>query len=260
MATQIPTAKVPLKVVQRALSCLLLLFVVTTTVAYFQKGNFVDHTDILPELFNQPIQEEADYETFFFDYKKERYTVKPVADYELWGLVVTHNDIHSIGDIYHDADSVDTKDLCVIWGDNLKNNDFSKSEYWSNSYFCHYRYPAGVKINGFQLSNNHLITDKQNIRDYIRDIHIGDQVHFKGMLVNYQSESNPGFWRKSSLTRKDSYNNACEVVFVEDIEVIKRGTPFWYALYDLGWILVPIILVLKLIVFFGAGKLSPTGG
>jgi len=239
---------------QRALSGLLLFFLGTTVLAYLKKGTFVDHTEIVPELHRQPVQEAADYEAFFFDYKKERYQVQPLADYELWGLVVTHNDIHSIGDIYHDADSVDTKDLCVIWGDNLKNNDFQKLEYWSNSYFCHYRYPGGVTFDGYQFSNNHLITDQQRIRDTIGEIHIGDQVRFKGMLVNYEAASRPGVWRKTSLTRKDSYNNACEVVFVEEIEILKRGTPFWYALYDVGWIVIPFILLAKFIAFWVGTK------
>jgi hypothetical protein len=187
----------------------------------------------------------------------DRFTVQPVANYELWGLVVTHNDIHSVGDIYHDADSVDTKDLCVIWGNNLKNNDFQEIEYWSNSYFCRYQYPGDVTFNGYQLSNNHLITDKQIIRDYIRNIQIGDQVHLKGMLVNYQSDSNPKFWRKSSLTRNDSANGACEVIFVEAIEVLKKGTPFWYGLYNFGWIIVPLIILLKIVGFFFGAKLGP---
>ena len=72
-------------------------------------------------MFRVPEQTEIDDGTFDFTYKGQRVEVEPVADYEMWGLVVSHNNIKSIADIYHDSSSVDTKDLCVVWGDSLRN-------------------------------------------------------------------------------------------------------------------------------------------
>ncbi len=50
--------------------------------------------------------------------------MRPVADFELWGLVVSHNNPTAFYDIYHDRNSVDTRDLGVIWGENLRSADF----------------------------------------------------------------------------------------------------------------------------------------
>ena len=59
------------------------------------------------------------------------------------------------------------------------------------------------------------------------------------MLVNYQAASSLDFWRNSSTSRTDTGGTACEVVFVESIEVLKSGTPFWYFMYSLSkWLLL----------------------
>jgi hypothetical protein len=44
------------------------------------------------------------------------------------------------------------------------------------------------------------------------------------------------FWRNSSLVRTDTGNGACEVVFVEEIEVLKLGNAPWRkAAQASGW-------------------------
>jgi hypothetical protein len=46
--------------------------------------------------------------------------------------------------------------------------------------------------------------------------------------------------------RTDSGNGACEVIFFDEIEILVRGTPFWYLLYNGTLVLlalVPVIFV-----------------
>ena len=66
------------------------------------------------------------------------------------------------------------------------------------------------------------------------------------MLVNYQNVNVSGYWRKSSLSRSDIGDGACEVVFVKELEILKPATPGWYRLYDYGWwgiIIIPVIMI-----------------
>jgi hypothetical protein len=93
--------------------------------------------------------------------------------------------------------------------------------------------------------NNHLITADQRIRDRIDAVRIGDQIHLKGLLVNYSARRMPHAWRMTSTTRNDSGNGACEVVFVEAIDILQHGTPGWYTTYTLGWWSLLLLLVLK---------------
>ena len=244
------------KRIQRVLSAGVVFALAVTTLAFWQKGALVDYTDIEPALLKDPVQGNTTREDFTFGYREDTYTVHPVAEYELWGLVVSHNDTTGFGDIYHDSDSVDTKDLSVIWGKNLRNNDFHKVEFWSGSFTCYWKYPGGVTLHPDSISNNHLVTSKPELRDTIEQVRVGDQVHIKGMLVNYQTPKHPDFWRKSSTSRTDSGNYACEVVFAEEVEILRRGTPFWYAIYPVGWLLLGLALLAKIALFLVPGKID----
>lgn len=204
----------------------------------WQRGK-VSASSMLPALQQEPQQTATQEKPFQFTYRKRTYDVKPVANYKLWGYVVSHNDISSFSDIYHTKDSVDTKDLCVIWGPNVKDNQFHKVSFRSGSWTCYFRYPGGVRFSKSHLSNNHLVTDDAAVRRLISKVRVGDQVKFEGMLVNYKDSRRKYNWRKSSTTRKDTGNTACEVVFVRNLEILKRGTPFWYFLASVSfWLLV----------------------
>ena len=82
---------------------------------------------------------------------------------------------------------------------------------------------------------------------------MGDQIHLKGMLVNYTDPASwKGFWRRSSLSRTDGGNKACEVVFVESFEIMKRGTPGWYLARTAGFWGLLLVLVAKAGLFIAA--------
>lgn len=206
---------------------------------------------LLPALKQDPKQRSTKIPPFAFKYRGGEFLVKPVADYELWGLVVSHNNIHSIGDMYHDRDSVDLKDLCVLWGYNTESENYKKMQFWSDPWTCFIRTNSSEVFGEFeqtQFSNNHLISDVDKVLDRIRSAKIGDQVHLKGMLVNYSDANNPGWSRDSSVVRSDTGNGACEVVFVEEFEILKTNNPGWSEIHRVSrlgvWalgILVPLL-------------------
>ena len=211
-----------------------------------KKGGFVDASEIDPSLYNEPVQTETQRPEFSFSYEGETFTIRPVADYELWGLVVSHNDINGLGDIYHDEDSVDTKDLCVIWGPNVRTNDFHGVEFSSGSFTCYWQYRGQLSFDGRAVANNHMITANEAVRAQVDSVRVGDQVRFRGSLVNYQDARHPDFWRESSTTRDDDWGGACEVVYVDELEILVRGTPFWYVLYSVSLWLIGLLVVAKL--------------
>lgn len=219
--------------IRRHLGPLFLLGVGLTLISWYFKGQLIEPSGIDPALLQEPVQTTTSRGEFAFEYKSKQCHVQPVADFELWGLVVSHNNIHSVADIYHDSTSVDTKDLCVIWGDNLRRDDYRRVDYKSGPWTCYISYPDGVQFAHDSIGNNHLITDSPLVRTRLEDVRIGDQIRLSGLLVNYQMSDWEGFWRRTSTRRDD---NDCEVVFVEKLEVIRHGTPGWYAAYQLGWI------------------------
>jgi len=240
MENQLETIKTAKKMV----NIILPLIFVITIIAWFEKDRLAKYHQMHAELNQDPIQEEMSAPQFSFDYRDETYHVQPLARYELWGLVVSHNNITGILDMYHDENSVDTKDLCLIWGNNLTSNDYKKVSYSSGAWTCYYQYPYGVDFYPDALSNNHLLTADDAVRERIGQVRIGDQVHIQGMLVKYQAESNPSFWRDSSMVRTDTGDGACEVVYVESIDIIQTGAPLWHMTFFFGrWLTIGLILL-----------------
>ncbi|MCL4837550.1 MAG: hypothetical protein KJ058_06275 [Thermoanaerobaculia bacterium] len=200
-------------------------------VSWWAKGRLPTPAEIRPESLPEPVQEETLREPFSFPYEGRACRVRPVASYEIAGLVVTHNDIHSFADIYHDASSVDTKDLCIVWGANLEQGDYLGVDFWSGPFTCYARWPAGSRFDLAGISNSHLIADDASVRRAIAGVRIGDQVRLRGLLVDYQMDDWEGFWRRTSTRRDDG---DCEVLFVESVEVLARATPGWYRLFGLA--------------------------
>jgi len=206
------------------------------------------------ELAQSPIQGPTDRVPFDFVYKGKRCFVRPVARYELWGLVVSHNDIHSISDIYHDATSVDTRDLCVVWGRNVASGAYERAEFWSGPWTCYFRTPAAVDFDRTGISNNHLITDRPEVRARLAHVHVGDEVHFSGLLVDYRMDDWGDFWRRTSTVRTDT---GCEVVFAERLEVLARNAAGWHALESLAKTLLVLLPLAWIGVFVLEARRDP---
>lgn len=205
-----------------------------------KRSSLKDVPPLLPALSQPPIQQVIEADPFDFFYRGTTYRVEPVAEYELWGLVVSHNDINAFSDIYHTEDSVDFRDICVIWGRNAQSTAYKEVTFWSEPWSCWSKWGSGQAI-GFELqdlSNNHLLTNSEKVRATVEQMRIGDQIRLSGLLVNYQ-EVGQNFTRKTSLNRSDDGNGACEIVFVEEAEILKKGPQFWHrAFYGSKWSMI----------------------
>lgn len=232
----------------RLLQLVLALLVLGWVLAWQQTRHLPGLETLRPELMREPRQRATDRPPFSFVYRGLTYEVQPVASYDLYGLVVSHNDIQGISDIYHDADSVDTKDLCVIWGNNLRTDDYRRAQYESTAHFCWVTWPGGTQFDLAAMSNNHLVTDDAALRAQLERVHIGDQVHFGGMLVNYRDMRHPDYWRPTSTVRNDQGNGACEVVFYDQLEVLQPwAVKAWQARRLLPWVMGAVLAAMLLV-------------
>ena len=226
-----------------ALTLFVLCSILLLVISLAKKDRLPDHTQLLPELKQNPVQTSTTKQPFSFNYRGEQYAIEPVADYELWGMVVTHNDITGITDIMHTKDSVDIKDICVIWGSNIHNSDYQKMQFSSGDFICYFQYPEGVNFQFDEISNNHVLADNSTVRELIHSARIGDQIYMRGMLINYHWQSKPNWIRRTSTTRKDTGNGACEVVFVKEFEILKATNGTWHTLYSFSkWLLLLAVL------------------
>ncbi len=100
---------------------------------------------------------------------------------------------------------------------------------------------AQTRFFGQHLSNNHLISDNRQIKKRIMSAERGDQIYLKGYLANY-SQPGGGF-RGTSTTRTDTGNGACETIYVEEFEILKKSNRFWRFLFTLSTLLVAASLI-----------------
>lgn len=129
--------------IQKLLTRLCYILIIALVFSYLRKDQLPDYKSIDQRLLQAPVQQTVSGAQFRLDFKGRSYQVRPRALYDLRGLVVSHNNPQGVGDIYHDAKSLDTKDLCVIWGHNVRSNEFQKISYWSNSWTCFCQWDEG---------------------------------------------------------------------------------------------------------------------
>jgi len=239
---------------QRLLTRLCYLAVIVLVLCYLNKKRLPNYTEIDPSLLKAPVQRTLQAPEFSIEYKGHSYRVQPKASYDLRGLIVSQNNPRGLADIYHDSKSIDTKDFCVIWGHNVRSNEFHQVKFWSNAWTCWCQWQdAGLRFWMDELSNNHLITDSDAIRHKIARAGIGDQVHIKGMLVGYKESGTNQGWRNSSLNRTDTGNGACEVIFVQELTIISSTTRIWREGFRIAIISLSSLLLFKAVLFWFFG-------
>jgi hypothetical protein len=232
----------------------LLIGLILFGLSYLNKNQFPDAADILEDLYQHPVQSKTDKEPFDITVGDVTYSITPLYNYELWGMIVSLH--HSGGwmDMYHHSiwkDFINIKDVCVIWGArNIRSEVYKRLKFSSDTWTCYYYWndrETGRLFNGRCLSNNHLLSDEKKLNRLIMDAEIGDQIYFRGYLSNY-SHSNNTFRRGTSTTRNDTGNGACETIYLEDFEILEKANPMWRFTYTFSKYLC-LISILAFIFF-----------
>ncbi len=120
------------------------------------------------------------------------------------------------------AADLSTVDLALGWG-NMSDEDILKSIkirqanrwYWWRTR----RFPIPRREIETHSANMHLIPANETVKAVLNNVRRGDIVEFKGSLVKAQSKD--GWCWRSSLTRKDTGAYSCELVWVDDFNIIK---------------------------------------
>jgi len=198
-------------------------------VSFWNRNDLPQNIDYLPELLNEPLQTATTQPSFDANYNGVEYRIEPRYEYDLYGMIVSYR--------HHDGDSrmhlaandhLNMLDVCVIWGNNTASRLLHKIDFWNGIFTCNVKtrdQEAWDSFDMYKLSNNHLISDDEYVRDQVKDVEIGDQIHVRGYLASYGSEN--GGMRGTSTTRLDTGNGACETVYVERFEIVEAATSFW---------------------------------
>lgn len=215
--------------------------------------------DVLPnpqvlrqELLEEPQQVAVQRAAFETSAGGVTYSVQPLYTYDLYGLVVSRHDSDTWWDYIHREwnDHLNVVDLCVLWGNNVRNGAYKDIEFSSGQFVCNFSTSSQAAYEAFDqaaISNNHLLSNDKQVARTLRAVRVGDQVHFRGFLSEYLHGG--GFKRGTSIVRTDTGNGACETVFVEDAEILQAGGGPWrklvwvavslFVIGIVGWLMLP---------------------
>lgn len=241
------------------LKIILIISTVSFLYTTFKKDPLPQPQNTLNALSQDPIQEEIDLAPFSVEKQSFTYEISPQFSYELYGLIVSQYDTESWLDVFHKEDPLNTKDLCVVWGDNAKNGVYQKMSFGSGEFDCHFKFNRDTTSSDWaqfvntQFSNNHLLTESENIYQAIKEATIGDQIHLKGYLARYSVTDTDGSTirnRGTSTNRTDTGMGACETIFVTEFKILKKGNTTLSTINQVSKYSTLSSLVLLVILFF----------
>lgn len=224
-------------------------------VSLWKKDTLPDVKKIQPQLLAEPEQHLIQHAPITTTVGEIEYTIQPLYEYDLYGLVVSRHDTNTWWDYLHKEwnDKLNVLDLCVVWGSNVRSGSYRNITFSSSQFTCNFSTGSTEAWEAFDIyavSNNHLITDSHTLAKQVMAARIGDQIHFHGYLAEYSHNHGFPFKRGTSIVRSDTGNGACETVYVEDFEVLQRGDALWHGLMWLaifllvaevvGWFVIPM--------------------
>jgi len=215
--------------------------------------------DVDPKVLKEPAQSPlAEKEIKRFEKDDYAYEILPLYEYEISGLVVHRMDYTWLG--LYKIDSAFPIDLCLMWGENVKNGVYrNKSLKFSQDMrHCWYEFEGEVAFNEREVSNNHILIESEGLRKKLESVNTGDQVRIKGKLVNVfgRNIGNPGrydpdmFNMTTSISRDDQDAGACEIIYLEEIEILKKGNFLSNLLYRASLWGLAVIVLWSIIGFF----------
>jgi hypothetical protein len=146
----------------------------------------------------------------------KQYTIRPIAEFSLKAKVLGKESY------YFDTESDLVKyDLALGWlemsdEEVLSEIDISQSGrffYWHTD-----KFPVPRKKIEHNSANMHLIPANDDIEDAISDVREGEIIKLEGYLVRV---SKSGGWKwNSSLSRNDTGDGACELIWVESFSTV----------------------------------------
>jgi hypothetical protein len=197
-------------------------------VSFWNRNDLPGNIEYVSEIANEPEQTATREKPFYATVNDVQYLIEPEYAYDLTGMIVSYRHHEGNSRMHRQAnDHLNIADVCVVWGDNTKSK-LQKLDFWNGIFTCNVftrDMQAWESFDMNQLSNNHLISDDDFIRRQTRKIQIGDQIRVRGYLASYSNPS--GGRRGTSTTRTDTFDGACETVFVESFRIVQPATSYW---------------------------------
>jgi len=178
---------------------------------YFWSGREISRPEgvLVPE---QPVQQEIHGSLFR---EKNGYRIALLANFDIKARVIAAERYR-----FDRGAALSPVDLALGWGPMSDSNvlaQISVSQGWRAYSWWTKSFPVSRNVIETHSANMHMIPANDDIERRLKSVRAGNLVHIKGFLVEVSGTD--GFRWKSSLTRNDTGTGACELVWVESLEI-----------------------------------------
>lgn len=165
-------------------------------------------------IYKEPYQKMLDEPITF---KIDKFEITKVAEYEITARVLSKKR-------YNDrVSSLSKYDFALGWNKMSDLNVLEDVVINQRSRWYYWNLLRNDKISESEVinstANTHLYSNDREINRTIRKVKQNDIVIIKGYLINFVYDEK--YIYKTSLTRDDVGNNSCEIIWVEEIEILK---------------------------------------
>ncbi len=151
-------------------------------------------------------------------FKHEQFEITPLAEFAIKAKVILKENYSS------DRESdISPTDLALGWGRMSDESVLEKIEFSQSGRWYRYRYnapPIPQQEIQTHSANMHLIPANDFVAKQIERVRAGQVIEIGGKLVKVFNSDNGMKWQ-SSLTRNDIGGGACELIYVEQLEIIE---------------------------------------
>ncbi len=149
----------------------------------------------------------------------KKYTIHLMAKYKVAARVLSKKRYY-----FESSSKLSKYDLALGWGklSEIASDKYIKYSQSNRWYFCKYsgNSPYDSEYISKHSANTHLIHSNYNILKALNKVKKNDTLILSGYLVNVSG--NNGFTWNSSLTREDTGNGSCEILYVTEVRNEKK--------------------------------------
>jgi len=145
------------------------------------------------------------------------YTITPLARFSIQAKVLSKKSYY-----FGREAQLSPIDLALGWGKMSDEEVLEPIKIWQSSRWYRWRtetLPIPKREIEMHSANMHIVPASKEVKAQLRRIKRGDIVKFSGKLIKVKAED--GWHWASSMGRNDTGAHACELVWVEDFEIIK---------------------------------------
>ncbi len=154
------------------------------------------------------------------EWQVDEFKIKALAEYDITARVLSLN-YYSLGK----ESELSPVDLALGWEKMSDQAILDRIEISQSNRWYHWQ-SEDLPIPSSEISKNsantHILPSDDSIKDKLDELCKGSLIKMKGYLVSIHTDD--GWHWKSSLTRDDTGGGACEVFWVNDLEILDSQT------------------------------------